>query len=225
MAQSPRYRQAGLDSGGTGCVRQVRHGGDGEGHSLRLVSAVTDKSNTSTLNFDRCRDTHLQRAFLADVSVANLLDNTPSSSRSTPPSISGVQVRPNGNPLVQLSTGASFVYDQKLRSWVELFALAARSGPLDGMASQGGSLVEKLELAARAGRNTADHGISLAEVAEDRFRACALLGSAAECRSAVRQYAAALADEGASGRLDDLLADLWGPLYQWVLQWTVRIDR
>lgn len=178
----------------------------------------------------RFRDVRAKKARFAPVSIAHLLQAAPSSSSSPTITLENAVVRPNGTPLLQLSNGSAFAFDASLSAWeevstvwwVESSSLFARGAqPVDPSRTVMASVEAHTgDIASRTQRSTEirakpqywDEAISLGHL-ETRLRACALLDSPDEYRANLKVYAQKLADEGYTGKAEDLVRELHGPVY------------
>ena len=179
-------------------------------------------------------DSHLRnikeaKAVHPPVSVAPLLASDPSLT------IRSVSIRPNGAPILTLSNNTVLSYDGSLLSFIKLS---------DAWFSQGSSYWKGRQ---RGNSNTESRSVvasiearitertqldpSLAEIPrptwwtpamtlghlETRMNAARSLDSAAEYKQALLLYAKTIADEGFRGKAEELLKELYGPVYWYVL--------
>ena len=144
-------------------------------------------------------------------------------------------VRPNGAPLIQLSTGIYLSYDSNLLSWIRVGeswwanGSSAWKGRQRSTTSTGGNgfgtgVIASIE-ARMAEYANVDNGkmrpnwwdtaMTLGHL-EARMHAARVLESPQEYRQALLLYTKTIADEGFRGKAEELLKDLYGPIYWWV---------
>ena len=162
---------------------------------------------------------------------------TPSKPNGSPaPSIVSTSLRPNGAPLIHLSSGTAHSYEADLGCWVtvgESFWLGGssawktrvRSSSNAGTSGVGNGIVNSIE--EKILEQTPDserllppadrppwHATALTfDHLGTRMHAARVLGSPQEYRQALLLYAKLLADEGFRQRAEELLKDLYGPIY------------
>ncbi|KAJ8087366.1 HIR complex subunit [Marasmius tenuissimus] len=165
-------------------------------------------------------------AFFPPISVLPLL----SSPNYT---ITTAMARPNGCPIINCSNGAVFSYDPQLSTWVRL---------CDKWWSEGSDVWQGRQRTSANGQNTSNKGVIAmieAEVSsgsenlasagksrpewwsaamtlghlETRMHAARLLESPVEYKQALVLYAKKIADEGFRSKAEELIKELFGPVY------------
>ncbi|KAI5118027.1 hypothetical protein M0805_004892 [Coniferiporia weirii] len=159
----------------------------------------------------------------------------PSANQGNTASVLSASIRPNGVPLVQLSTGTAISYDATLASWVRVSESWWAGGSTCWKGKQrasatssanAGGVVASIE--ARAAEHIASDpaegvvvpqrptwwtaALTLGHL-ESRMHAARVLGSAPEYRQALLLYAKSIADEGFRGKAEEVLRELYGPVY------------
>ncbi|KAK7036557.1 HIR complex subunit [Paramarasmius palmivorus] len=161
-------------------------------------------------------------AFFPPISVAPLI----SSPNYT---ITSALVRPNGCPIVNCSNGSVFSYDSQLSAWVKLSekwwsegsdAWQGRQRTSNTQNSRG--IISTIEnsvssgpdeqVAGKARPNWWNTALTLGHL-ETRMHAARLLESPAEYKQALILYAKKIADEGFRAKAEELIKDLFGPVY------------
>lgn len=159
------------------------------------------------------------------MSIGPLLSAAPSSSSSPAVSVVSAQVRPNGVPVIQLSTPSAYAYDAALASWVQLCDVWWADGsPLNSrgrsaVASTRGP-VASIEHVVSDGRPEDgqarpewwDTALTLGHL-DLRMAAAVLLDSPTEYKQYLLAYAKKLGEEGFRARAEELIKDLLGPIY------------
>lgn len=150
------------------------------------------------------------------------------------PTVVSASIRPNGSPLVQLSTGGALSYDAALLSWVRVAESWWASGSSAWKGRQrtsasvtpggaGNGVIATIEsrIAEQVGSPVDAEkprptwwtvAMTLGHL-ESRMHAARVLGSAPEYRQALLLYAKTIADEGFRGKAEEVLRDLYGPVY------------
>ncbi|THH08803.1 hypothetical protein EW145_g2454 [Phellinidium pouzarii] len=157
---------------------------------------------------------------------------SPTNPNGIVPSIISASIRPNGAPLVHLNTGIALSYDVALASWVRVGDVWWASGSTCWKGKQrasattsatAGGIVASIE--ARVVEYTSSEAAEEAKRPswwaaaltlghlEARMHAARVLGSAPEYRQALLLYAKAIADEGFRGKAEEVLRELYGPVY------------
>lgn len=164
-----------------------------------------------------------QRAYFPPTSIMSILGLSPNCT------VLSATVRPNGAPVISLSTGAVHSYDAALCSWVKLgdgwFAdgsdlWTARTRANSQIASRGivssiestvseHSYMAASDVARPAWWSTA---LTLGHL-ETRMHAARTLDSPQEYKTALVQYAKKIADEGFRAKAEELIKELFGPTY------------
>lgn len=140
--------------------------------------------------------------------------------------MTSAQVRPNGVPVIQLSTPSAYAYDSALSSWVQLCDVWWADGsPLNprgrsAVANARGpvALIEHSISEGRGDDGTKrpdwwDTALTLGHL-DIRMSAAILLDSPGEYKQFLMAYAKKLADDGFRARAEELIKDLMGPVYQ-----------
>lgn len=163
------------------------------------------------------------------------------------PVITSITVRPNGAPLVQISSGLALSYDKNLMSWVRVgdgwwaegstcwkgrhrtssFAHSTSNNGSTSSASNGVVASVEARISESLASNVAGQSsekqrpgwwgpaLTLGHL-ETRMNAARVLESATEYRQALLQYARVIADEGFRNKAEELLRELYGPVYWYV---------
>ncbi|EJD05339.1 WD40 repeat-like protein [Fomitiporia mediterranea MF3/22] len=153
------------------------------------------------------------------------------------PTVLSASIRPNGAPVVYLSTGTSLSYDSALLTWVRIGESWWASGSSAWKGRQrtsmsltpggaGNGIVASIE--ARVAEHMSNNGspsdaekprptwwtaaMTLGHL-ESRMHAARVLGSAPEYKQALLLYAKTIADEGFRGKAEEVLKELYGPVY------------
>ena len=162
---------------------------------------------------------------MAPISILPVLNSSPNTQ------IISTSIRSNGAPLIQLSTGVALSYDATLMSWVKVSESWFAQGSTHWKGRQRGNSNNDLRgivtaLEARITERMIDDG-STAEKQrpawwtaamtlghlETRLHAAKALDSPAEYKQALLLYAKTIADEGFRGKAEELLRELFGPVY------------
>ncbi|KAI0938409.1 hypothetical protein AcV5_000100 [Taiwanofungus camphoratus] len=167
-----------------------------------------------------------QAAVFPPTSVLPILGPSPNST------ITSATVRPNGAPVIQLSTGSAHSYDHALSAWVKLSETwwaegsdawqgrqrANNQSATRGVVSALESTISERVLGADDGKavkqrpawwNTA---LTLGHL-ETKLHAAKVLESPQEYKQALLLYAKKIADEGFRGKAEELVKELFGPVY------------
>jgi len=136
-------------------------------------------------------------------------------------------VRPNGAPILQLSSGVAYTYDAQLLQWVKLSDRWWSEGSdvwqgrqrvtKDVVASIENAITSNTdEPSAHKGQpkwwNTA---LTFGHL-ESKMHAARALDSPTEYKQALLLYARKLAEEGFRSKAEELIKDLFGPVYWYV---------
>ncbi|KAF9260575.1 WD40 repeat-like protein [Marasmius fiardii PR-910] len=166
---------------------------------------------------------HKSNAFFPPISVLPLL----SSPNYT---ITSAMVRPNGIPVVNCSNGSVFSYDPQLSTWVRLSEKWWSEGSdvwqgrqrtnLGGQNTRGviasieGSVSAEPDekVAAKSRPEWWTSALTLGHL-ETRMHAARLLDSPTEYKQALVLYSKKIADEGFRSKAEELIKDLFGPVY------------
>ncbi|KAL5514512.1 hypothetical protein ACEPAG_2601 [Sanghuangporus baumii] len=196
-----------------------------------FLMAITTSGQVYVWNTKTCSALH------PPMSLLPLLAPTPpspSNPNGVSPTIISASIRPNGSPLVCLSTGYALAYDSALLSWVRVgeswwasgssvwkgrqrtSANATPGGTGNGViASIEARIAELVGSPVDAEKSRPiwwDAAMTLGHL-ESRMHAARVLGSAPEYRQALLLYAKTIADEGFRGKAEEVLKDLYGPVY------------
>ncbi|KAF7980268.1 hypothetical protein HWV62_39019 [Athelia sp. TMB] len=187
---------------------------DSSKHSLMVVTASGQlfswNAKTQTSNFP-------------PVSLMTLLASSPNCT------ILSASVRPNGNPVIHCSTGAAHSYEPNLHSWVKLSERwwAEGSDAWQGRQRGGANAAPRGAVAAVEGviaTSTDDGGadkprpqwwssaMTLGHL-ETKLHAARVLDSPQEYKQILLVYAKKIADEGFRGKAEELIKELFGPIY------------
>lgn len=150
------------------------------------------------------------------------------------PDLDSIDVCENGTPLIVSSTSDAYAFDSDLQSWVPVCEARLLehdvptgrevAGPLS-------RLEEQCRLRMKPMVNGTEHEpdwwkeTQQMTIMEMRIRASRLLGSRDEYRYWLSQYATFVARQDFVGRAEELLKELIGPLYQYVLVRSVRSEK
>lgn len=168
-------------------------------------------------------NTRTQSSYFPPISLSTLLSSSPNCT------ILSVTVRPNGAPIVQCSTGVAHSYEPSLSSWIKLSerwwaegsdAWQGRQRSSSNAASRG--IVASVENAMpTSGEDSgADKqrptwwsaAMTLGHL-ETKLHAARILDSPQEYKQALLVYAKKVADEGFRAKAEELIKDLFGPVY------------
>jgi protein HIRA/HIR1 len=168
------------------------------------------------------RNIRKQQATFAPVSILPILDpNT---------EITSAVVNHNGAPVVHLSSGFAYSYDPNLLSWIKLGDKwwANGSSAWQGRQRTGNSvsnrgIVSTIE-STIGEQNEGNGGADIQRPAwweaaltlghlETRLQASVVLDSPIEYKQALLVYAKKIADEGFRAKAEELVKELFGPLY------------
>ncbi|TDL19985.1 WD40 repeat-like protein [Rickenella mellea] len=167
-----------------------------------------------------------QRATFPPVSVLHLISSSPNAE------ILSATVRPNGAPLLHLTTGVAVTYDASLLSWVKIsdawwaqgsahWKGRPRNAPGGGAIPSAGAVSAVETRIAERGASVDDGtprpkwwtaAMTLGHL-ETRMHAARMLESPSEYKQALILYAKSIADEGFRGKAEELLRELYGPVY------------
>ncbi|EKM56503.1 uncharacterized protein PHACADRAFT_118264 [Phanerochaete carnosa HHB-10118-sp] len=164
-----------------------------------------------------------QRALFPPTSVLPIIGSSPNCT------VVSATVRSNGAPLICLSTGISHSYDAALYSWVKLSdswfaegsdAWPARTRANTQLATRGivstieSSVTEHMPAVASDASRPAWWGTALTlGHFETRMHAAKTLDSPQEYKHALVLYAKKIADEGFRAKAEELVKELFGPMY------------
>jgi len=175
------------------------------------------------------RDVKKARANFAPTSVRPL--SSPNcSAHGTTIGITSLLARPNGSPIVGTTSGVTYSYDSNLCSFVKLSepwwaegSIAWSSRPRNANTQQ--AVVASIESAISERiappPGTAQRppwwtsALTLGHL-ESRLHAARLLDSGVEYKQILLVYAKNIADEGFRNKAEELIKDLFGPIYWYV---------
>ena len=138
------------------------------------------------------------------------------------PDILDIDIRPNGTPIVITSDSSAYAYDTRLQSWVPVCdkshlshdtATSRVNGPLADIEQKCRSSLRSLANGKNAEPEWYDETQQMG-ILDMRIRASVLLGSKDEYRHWLLQYATFLGEQEFTGRAEELLKDLIGPIYR-----------
>ena len=145
----------------------------------------------------------------------------------------------NGAPIIHVSSGCAYSYDPELLTWVKLSdkwwaggssAWQARSRTGAVNASRGVVATIENTLSEQAGPDDRAHrerpnwweaALTLGHL-ETRLQAAKVLESPTEYKQALLVYTKRLAEDGFRGKAEELVKELFGPLYWCVLMELLR---
>jgi protein HIRA/HIR1 len=146
-------------------------------------------------------------------------------------------LRPNGTPVLVTSEPAAWAFDRDLGDFQQIASPWWSASPLNenegrtrngGRSGPSGPLAEiEAKVAAMRRDPPPDpkpewwNETMACGHYDTRLRGARLLGSKDEYRHWLKEYAKYLADESFRERAEDLLAELMGPVFQYVLWWVV----
>lgn len=170
----------------------------------------------------KCRNVKKQSALFPPVSIAPILGTSPNCT------VLSATVRANGAPIVQLSTGVAHSYDSTLCTWVKLSEpwwsegsdawqgrqrsntqrgiVAALEASISERIAPVGGKEEKPRPAWWGAALTLGH-------LEAKLHAARVLESPQEYKQALLVYAKKIADEGFRAKAEELVKELFGPIY------------
>lgn len=159
------------------------------------------------------------------MSVQPILASSPNNT------IISVTVRPNGAPVVQCSNGVAHSYDSTLSTWIKLSerwwsegsdVWQGRQRGMSQSANRGvfTSLESTIRMADEvnpAAQRPAwwSTAMTLGHL-ETKLHSTKLLDSPQEYKQALLIYAKKIADEGFRGKAEELIKELFGPVYWYV---------
>ena len=173
------------------------------------------------------RDVKKQAAKFPPTSVISILGPSPNFT------ILSTAVRPNGTPVIQLSDGLAHSYDAALCAWTKLSepwwaeGSDAWQGRQRGASTQAGraplaalegAIAERTNLTLADGRAEKVRpawwgaAMTLGHL-ESKLHAARALDSPLEYKQALLLYAKRIADEGFRGKAEELVRELFGPVY------------
>ena len=143
-------------------------------------------------------------------------------------------VRPNGAPVIQLSTGVAHTWDAGLSAWVKLSESwwaegsaawqgrqrSGQSATRGVVATLEGSISERMGDSAAADKQRPSWwgaALTLGHL-ETRLHAAKALESPQEYKQTLLLYAKRIADEGFRAKAEELAKELFGPVYWYVVR-------
>lgn len=188
-------------------------------------------SATSTMpNF--CSDLRGSRTLFPPTSLSHLLDPLSSSITSTPLDIAGIGLHPNGVPIIRTTEPAAYLYDIARSEWTCILSRWYLEGspsgePRRAHSAPAGPLAEiEAEITgALDGRHAVDgdkpewwnEAMEMGHL-ETRIRAAELLDSKEEYKHWLIRYAVVLGKEGFRARAEELVREMVGPIFQYVVR-------
>ena len=139
------------------------------------------------------------------------------------PDILDIDVRSNGTPIVITTDSSAFAYDTRLQSWVPVCdksRLSHDTAPRGGFNGPLADIEQKCRSSMRNvvnGKNAEPEWWDETQqmgILDMRIRASVLLGSKEEYRHWLLQYATFLGEQEFTGRAEELLKELIGPVYR-----------
>jgi protein HIRA/HIR1 len=154
-------------------------------------------------------------AVVSPCSIAHLVE----------PDILDIDVRTNGTPIVITTDSSAYAYDTRLQSWVPICDKEHLGHDTPSAGRVNGPLADIEQKCRSSMRNVANGNAKNAEpewwdetqqmgILDMRIRASVLLGSKDEYRYSLLQYATFLGEQEFTGRAEELLKDLIGPVYR-----------
>jgi protein HIRA/HIR1 len=169
------------------------------------------------------RDMKKQTANFAPTSIQSLCGSSPNIT------LVSAAIRDNGKPILNCSNGVIYSYDTSLFTWVKLAERwwAEGSDFWQGRQRGNGSLANRGILTSIEGSIAGTPDESASEKPrpswwsaaltlghlETRLHATRLLDSPQEYRQALLVYAKKIADEGFKNKAEELVKELYGPVY------------
>ncbi|KAG8216509.1 histone transcription regulator 1 [Butyriboletus roseoflavus] len=132
-------------------------------------------------------------------------------------------IRPNGAPVIQCSTGVTYSFDPQLCSWIKLSERwwAEGSDIWQGRQRANKDILASIEGAISTIAGTTEHkerpewwytALTLGHL-ESKMHAAKVLESPSEYKQALLLYAKKIADEGFRAKAEELIRDLFGPVF------------
>lgn len=162
-----------------------------------------------------CINVKSQAAYFPPTTVDSLL--------SPNCTILSATIRPNGAPVIQCSTGVTYSFDPQLCSWIKLSERwwAEGSDVWQGRQRVTKDVVASIEGAISTIAGTTEHkerpewwntALTLGHL-ESKMHAAKALESPSEYKQAMLLYAKKIADEGFRAKAEELIRDLFGPVF------------
>ena len=177
-----------------------------------------------------CRDVKKARANFAPTSVRPLLLSPNSSAGGTTVTIASLVARPNGSPIVCATSGVTYSFDSNLCSFVKLSepwwaegsdAWSSRPGNSSTQQDVVASIENAISERITPSRATTQRptwwtsALTLGHL-ESKLHAARVLESNVEYKQILLVYAEKIADEGFKNKAEELIKDLFGPIYWFV---------
>ncbi|KAH7919190.1 histone transcription regulator 1 [Leucogyrophana mollusca] len=159
-----------------------------------------------------------QSAHFPPISVAPLLSPSPNCT------IQSATVRHNGAPIIQCSSGVAYSYDPQLSTWIKLSERwwSEGSSVWQGRQRANKDIIATIEGAiSTSGESSGadkqrpqwwNTALTLGHL-ESKLHAAKALDSPAEYKQALLLYAKNVADEGFRGKAEELIKELFGPVF------------
>lgn len=172
------------------------------------------------------RNVKSQSAYFPPTTVESLL-NAPNCT------ILSASIRPNGAPIIQCSTGVAYSFEPQLCSWIKLSERwwAEGSDVWQGRQRANKEIVASVESAICSITGTIEHreqpewwntALTLGHL-ESKMHAAKALESPSEFKQALLLYAKKIADEGFRAKGEELIRDLFGPVF-WCVVFREHVD-
>jgi protein HIRA/HIR1 len=185
-----------------------------------------------------CRDVKKAHANFAPTSVRPLLLSSNGSAGGSTITIASLVARPNGSPIISATSGVTYSFDSNLCSFVKLSepwwaegSDAWSSRPRNSSPQQ--AVVASIESAISERINPSPgttqrptwwtSALTLGHL-ESKLHAARVLDSSVEYKQILLVYAKKIADEGFRNKAEELIKDLFGPIYWFALFSTRDID-
>jgi protein HIRA/HIR1 len=178
-----------------------------------------------------CRDVKKAHANFAPTSVRPLLLLSNGSASGPTITIASLVARPNGSPIISATSGVTYSFDNNLCSFVKLSepwwaegSDAWSSRPRNSSPQQ--AVVASIESAISERINPSPgttqrptwwtSALTLGHL-ESKLHAARVLDSSVEYKQILLVYAKKIADEGFRNKAEELIKDLFGPIYWFAL--------
>lgn len=181
-----------------------------------------------------CRDVKKAHANFAPTPVRPLLLSSSGSAGGSTITIASLVARPNGSPIISVTSGVAYSFDSNLCSFVKLSepwwaegSDAWSSRPRNSSSQQ--AVVASIESAISERINPSPgttqrptwwtSALTLGHL-ESKLHAARVLDSSVEYKQILLVYAKKIADEGFRNKAEELIKDLFGPIYWFALSCT-----
>jgi protein HIRA/HIR1 len=182
------------------------------------------------------RDVKKAHANFTPTSIRPLLLSSNGSSSEPTITIASLVARPNGSPIISATSGVTYSFDSNLCSFVKLSepwwaegSDAWSSRPRNSSPQQ--AVVASVESAISERTNPSPgttqrptwwtSALTLGHL-ESKLHAARVLDSSVEYKQILLVYAKKIADEGFRNKAEELIKDLFGPIYWFALFFTPR---